>query len=644
MIKKFIAGVLLSSAMLFGGNAVAAINGTTVVMDGPPTTCNNGVTEREVAGTMTTTCGDGWSVGPLGSPDGTPSLAFCDLKSGPDTGLGDGLGSGALVTCWGHNLGSEQGSGKAYYVDSLSTQREAHVYYWKNADGTLPGGPSNLYKSHKMQEIAFSIPDSALGTGRIKITVSGVEAVTASGGDMSFTVTDPALSSIYHVAVGGSNSNPCTFASPCAYIDGGLNPTSSLALGNERLSAGDIVYSHGVAETGTRPESCGGGRCVGLFLRGIVGTQDNPVSLVAYPNPTAFSTITSANQGVDPYLSQGINIFKYHIKVGYADPLDPPNAGATFASNWHISASKYGRSVGNLMTQIDGTCFTGWHGSFTGGGDNHKIYGNHIKELGCDNSSRFSHTLYMGLRNTAANVPQPWEISWNYLESNNVFYGIHNYDEANAENPDCGILTGTLKIKNNVVTNQRGAGINVGTRDTVGTQNVCWQPDFEITGNILYNVGLGVPQEDGVVSSQALNVGGDLGGSSLIIKNNIIYGHGEPSSLGVNLDHMVQLSYDFSNPTIDISDNVFVQTSNLPWFSSTETYSGSKNLFWSTATSSGNSPPPLTDNIIADPLLIITDPIFEIGSGSPVLNAGGTTTCNTDLYGNDCGTNVGAIQ
>ncbi len=37
-----------------------------------------------------------------------PVLYFTDLTSGPDTGIGDGLGSGTIVTVWGVNLGSSQ--------------------------------------------------------------------------------------------------------------------------------------------------------------------------------------------------------------------------------------------------------------------------------------------------------------------------------------------------------------------------------------------------------------------------------------------------------------------------------------------------------------------------------------------------------
>ena len=47
----------------------------------------------------------------------TPSVAFTDLITGPDTGLGDGVGSGAIVTVWGQRLGSVQGTNTIQFCD-----------------------------------------------------------------------------------------------------------------------------------------------------------------------------------------------------------------------------------------------------------------------------------------------------------------------------------------------------------------------------------------------------------------------------------------------------------------------------------------------------------------------------------------------
>ena len=99
-----------------------------------------------------------------------------------------------------------------------------------------------------------------------------------------------------------------------------------------------------------------------------------------------------------------------------------------------------------------------------------------------------------------------------------------------------------------------------------------------------------------------------------------------------------------SDPTVDISNNAFIQTFDLPWFNTTETLTGSNNSFWSTATSSANTPPSLTTNIVTDPLLTITGSQISVGTGSPLIDAGGAAPFSYDIYGVERGTSVGAVQ
>jgi len=107
-----------------------------------------------------------------------PVLHFTDIVSGPSQGLNDGKGTGAIVTVWGNNLGEDQLSSSIVFKDANNIEHQpAYIYYWKNADGALPGGPSDLYSSHKMQEIAFSVPNAALGPGEFFITVMVKRAI-----------------------------------------------------------------------------------------------------------------------------------------------------------------------------------------------------------------------------------------------------------------------------------------------------------------------------------------------------------------------------------------------------------------------------------------------------------------------------------
>lgn len=188
-----------------------------------------------------------------------PVLNFSDIDSGPKTGNTDGIGSGAIVTIWGNNLGSAQGASKVYVGGVEATA----IYYWKDADGNLPGGPANLYTYHKMQEIAFSIPSAAPdGATTIKVTVNGADSNT-----LPFTIR---AGNIKFVKGGGTNNPGCgAWSTPCAsmfYLMQG---------GNNAVAAGDIVYSVGVGSTN--------GLSVGKN-GAIIGTAPNPVSLIAYPN------------------------------------------------------------------------------------------------------------------------------------------------------------------------------------------------------------------------------------------------------------------------------------------------------------------------------------------------------------------------
>jgi len=563
-----------------------------------------------------------------------PYIAFTDVISGPDTGLGDQLGSGMIVTVWGYGLGPTQDDNIVQFCDSAAVCRNAaHVYYWKNADGNLPSGPADLYESHGMQEIAFSIPDSALGAGTIKLTVRGQESNT-----LPFTVRP---GNIYYVAPGGSNTNDCSYTQPCEFIDGGISSANAGALGNGRLQPGDTVYSRGVTEPGQFIS----GREIGMYLRNIDATLSNQVAIVAYPNTRPF--ISAANKATDQFLSRGIVLSKFTAEVGYRNDTDPVNAGSASNSNSHFSIKNYNRAVGNRFTDIDGKCSTGYSGSISssnGEGDSGKVFGNHLVEIGCDNTSKFQHTMYMSLRDPSATI-QAWEIGYNYLEDNNAIFGIHNYDQSSGGS--CGDVQGTLKIHNNVIKNQRGPGINIDTVDSTAPVEACWTANYEIYNNVLINVGLGEPA-DGTPNPDAISIAGDTVNTSIIVRNNTVYGYGETSSLASANGRVLKLEADIANPTVVVENNAFVQSitdARLSWLTTTEAFTGDKNSFWNTITSDANSPPAWDNNITTDPLISQINSILTLGATSPLLDAGNAAASDTrDVYGNPRGTTIGATE
>ena len=569
-----------------------------------------------------------------------PRLNFSDLDSGPSSGLDDGLGEGTIVTLWGNNLGSAQGSSQIKLRDVNGTVSDvAYVYYWKNANGELPGGPANLYQSHRMQEIAVSIPNVPNGLAKLYVTVNGVKS-----NELNFTVRDGAIK---WVAPSGNNNNSCSFSSPCGWINGDIGGSATRGgLGNEKLDAGDIVYSRGVQE----PDYCSGGKCAGMYLRTVVGTKTRPVSLVAYPGTRP--KITSENRGVNPYRSDYINISKYHISVGYKDPATAPDAGNSSESNYHIKASK-GRYVGNFLDEKSGTCFNGWSGAFTSGstsGSGVKIFGNHFFDLGCDNTSRYQHTLYMSVRDESSTNVEAWEIGWNHLQDNKSLYGIHNYDEQ--YNGDCGNVVGTLSIHDNYIINQKGAGIHVSTRDRSGTRNICWEADIEIYNNVLINNGLGPAAEDNVTYSGAMRITGDMGSSIVNIYNNTIYGYSDASARLYRDPYGMEINFGLVDPEINVWNNLVFADGDYEFINTNESFSTfANNVFYTTASNPTKAvipsltPSALDDNTLIDPQCSEVSGHLQCAENSPLI-AQGVSGSSFDIFGNVRAVNadIGAYQ
>ncbi|MCH8499088.1 MAG: hypothetical protein LAT63_11465 [Marinobacter sp.] len=443
-----------------------------------------------------------------------PLIAFSDLISGPSEGLNDGKGEGAIVTVWAYHLSGTPG--RVLITDSAGVTRQAaHTYYWKRADGQGPSGPADLYSSHQLYEVSFSLPKSANGPAVIHIeNDNGIASPP-----FSFTVR---AGNIYHVKASGSNdTGDGTFTNPWRYLNGWHS--NSKAPGNGRLQAGDLVYSHGVTE----PSYGGGGRDSGLFLRSINGTLSNQVALVAYPNTRPI--VRSPRWGIHPYLSSGIVVSKFSVYGGLLDdPRDNSltfGAGSTSDSTMQIKTSSNGRIIGNYISDIEGKCSNGWHGGIVSGGidgSNVKVFGNHIDDLGCIQTSHFHHTTYMTKRTANGSEPTlAWEFAYNRLTNNKARYGIHFYDQSPFDSTQCDHVVGTLRVYKNHISNQRGPGINVVTRDHSRNKS-CWETDVEIVGNILVNTGLGpVAEINNGTAPYAIKLGGAINGS-FFIANNLI--------------------------------------------------------------------------------------------------------------------------
>ena len=572
---------------------------------------------------------------PTAGGSGDPILRFSDLTSGPSTGLGDGLGVGTLVTIWGQNLGDSQGTSKVYFRDFNNVRREAaHVYYWKRADGVAPSGPANLWKSHFMQEIAFSLPSSLAGLGQITVEVDGVESAS-----LPFTVRS---GRILWVAPTGSNSNAGTdFNAPKAFVNGSIDPAAPSSFGNGLMQAGDIVYSRSVNE----PVFSSGARESGMYLRGLEGTETNPIAIVAYPG--AYSTVVAKNSGFHPYLSSGIVASKYSIRVGKRDPnsttVDPGNSAE---GNFHIACTDYGRAVGNYCGERPGWVFDGWTGAITGKGENFKVFGNHLFDLGNDYTSHFQHTTYFSIRNAAVTYTQPWEVSFNYLEDNKAKFGLHFYDESQS-GASCAIATGTVKVHNNVIVNQKGSGINASTRVSTGVDEACWSVNLEIIGNVLINVGLGpVAETSNGTSPYGITVGGDNEATTVVIDSNTIYRFSEASSRIYATPYAMTIGFGRVNPNLTVTNNALFNDFDAAWLNLNglaTVDTGGYNAFQNTAgTTNAVIPGALTNSISGDLGQVVSGSQIAVAGDSPLVNAAVNKRQAINLYG-VASNNVGAI-
>ena len=390
----------------------------------------------------------------------TPRLYFSDLTNGPSTGNTDGHGGGAIVTIWGSNLGSSQGTSTL----TIGGQPPAHIYYWKNADGALPGGPADLYTHHKMQEIAFSIPSSLPnGDYEIQVIVNG-----ASSNTLPFTV---ASGKVYFLSPSGDDTTgDGSWSKPWRTFNNVLSGGTS-----SKLSAGDVVYSVGVGSTS------------GIRVGGkgtLSGAEGASISVSAYPG-TSVSITGEGGDGavVDNWWpSNNHNAYVNFSKISvtaYGNDPDYPNG---------FRVIPYGRIVGVEITGPH--VYGGYGGAIVGGNgvpQGGKYLGLYIHDYGYDNgwkynpnpnswtsppydgiagidctnctsADRFQHLFYVSCRGDAGVHCEGYEIGWCNLVNNHILHGLHIYDMS----PSSG-WKGTISIHDNYTENLLGGAVDIAT-------------------------------------------------------------------------------------------------------------------------------------------------------------------------------------
>ena len=559
-----------------------------------------------------------------------PKLNFTDLISGPATGLGDTLGSGVIVTVWGQNLGSSQSDSIITFTDSGDNViNSAKVYYWKNADGELPGGPANLFNSHAMQEVAFSIPNALPGAGTIHITVGGRES-----NKLPFTVRD---GNIYHIMNSGNDSTgDGSFARPWMTIGNALD---------EIATPGSTIYVHDGIVSGNSTSH----RAV--YWNDVAASSglSNQYGIIAYTNS---QPEVIGYSGFRNYKTAGQVVSKFDI---YASECDegangqPVNCAPTPSNNitFGIQASAFGRAVGNAITDQPGGCADGSQGAISGNalsGDRvsgYQILGNEIYEYGCEGSSKFHHTTYFSVRSGDKNLQiDPWRFGWNYLHDNQAKNGIHQYDE-NSNGNLCGSPNGTVIINDNVIINQSGAGISI-------EANCPWTNDFEVYNNVIINAGLAADW-DGVDPATANGPNtsgisvkdGDLMGTVNIFNNTIH--NWNIDDLGSDTQACLGVHGSGDNVTIIWSNNICYTDKDKPFVNAgccgadklLDNITGSNNAWFFSGTGATMAIKPDWDStgILGDPLVTIEGAKLIIGADSPLIAGSNNSALEHDIYG-----------
>ncbi len=522
-----------------------------------------------------------------------PVLNFSDITSGPKTGNGDGLGDGAIVTVWGNNLGSSQGSSTVHIGGALAS----HVYYWENADTAGLSGPAELYTYHKMQSIAFAVSSTAAdGVGTIYVTVDGVQSNT-----LPFTVRS---GNIYFVKTTGNNGNAGSWASPWATLNYAANNDVS------PVAPGDIVYvGNGVQEL------------TGVALRNHFASADNPIALIAYPGATVLIQNSGTYGLGNTYgTSTYIHTSKFIIK----------------SNGTGMDTNRGMRAIAHEITNYPSGCATGATGAISGNsngqdaaGGGIKVFGNYVHDFGCETTSAWHHVFYISNRSGVAK--EAYELGWNYLSDNKVHHGLHIYDEGIS-----GGWTGTLRVHDNVVVNQVGVGF--------GIKNMAYDgyPRFtmpvEVYNNLMINVGLeisGCPEHHHV----AFTLGGLSNESHVKVYNNVIYDYGV-SGYGHAID--VQSGGDANRfgGTWEYINNIVVDTHDRPYEYPTQEdvpeihsnniwYNGGDGIpsapTWSAGDSTAN--PDFVNPASYDFTLNLTSPGYNGGSSSV------SSVVTTDIIG-----------
>lgn len=435
----------------------------------------------------------------------TPVLRFSDLISGPSSGNSDAAGGlssvqhGAIVTVWGQGLGDQQGSSRIWLQRANGSRvAAAYVYYWKAADGGLPGGPADLYKYHRMQELAFSIP-AELNAEEVQLRVE-VDGELSNG--LRFRVRD---GRIFFVADSGNDSSgDGSFSAPWKTLDSAADP------GRNRLLPGDVIYLR--AYTDTDSVKIGS-------ITPYAGSDSHPYFVSSYPGTTAYiSNVPNPSAA-----NRNIN-FPAALRNHYQGNDHWSFSKLRLETNINAAMAFYRmRFIGNevLGSAAEGTGgVVAGSGRQAGGG---RFFGNYVHDFGNATASSLHHIFYLSNR-SAGPATEAYEFGWNHLSDNGAPHAFHIFDQ-NGQGGSCGggaatgvgAFDGTFRVHDNVVRNQRGCGFQY--------QGGCGSfGDFTASAEVWNNLFINDP--DSALAGTPICLSTPVLDGTVKITHNLMFGYG----------------------------------------------------------------------------------------------------------------------
>jgi hypothetical protein len=524
-----------------------------------------------------------------------PTIFFLDLTSGPNSGGENG--NGTILTIYGKNFGSTQGSSTV----TVGGHAVAAYLQW----GASAPGEENI------QKISVAIGSTA-ATGNVVVTTSA-----GSSNGIAFTVRS---GNIDCVSTTGSDSNNGQFSSDPTSRSGTKGCWATIVNAKNNLAAGDIAYvENGVSQTSDDDGNTG----IAVYLSNG-GTSGNPKALLAYPGASVTIGLTSKQRAF--YANSGSGV-TYWIFEGFTVRASD--------EAFNLNDSTFMWIIGNDVSCPPGASDTACILGDSSGSNNLHFLGNYIHDTGtggCSSDCHTYHALYISTNGHS------WEAGWNTIVPDPSSTGtagcraIEIYSTGGADEYD-------IHIHDNIIHNVICDGIDFSQVNPDGTDTMGGQGSVEAYNNIIYHAGTAVPNS-GESNYSCIQVGAQSAHTNPVqIYNNTLYDCGSRGNSDSGM-----LSFHDSNIKIKLTNNIIrpivAGSFQEPWFTANSTpactnSSGSNNLWY------GDGTPPcgttFTSNLNVDPQFV--DPVtarnFHLSSSSsPAIGAGSNiSTLLFDLDG-----------